>query len=192
MLDKSTACIAALKGLGYKFILCIFHVMQAWGRYLRSATCPVKDKDHVYGVLKYVRKLSLIPDELAFDEEEQKFRGYLQAVDPTESLVKYYNKEWSPIDHTWSRHGRTDLRNMLSDTNNLLERFFRSMKRDYLNGQRAKRRDALILAFLNQANGFHVQSLKSKLKNSEISETERLQKKIRGGRSRVPSKCKSS
>ena len=70
---------------------------------------------------------------------------------------------------------------MLSDTNNLLERFFRSMKRDYLNGQRAKRRDALILVFLNQANGFHAQSLKSKLRNSEISETERLQKKYEDG-----------
>ena len=38
MLDKSTACIAALKGLRYNFILCIFHVMQAWGRHTEKRT----------------------------------------------------------------------------------------------------------------------------------------------------------
>ena len=181
MLDKSTACIAALKGLRYNFILCIFHVMQAWGRHLRSTNCPIKDKNHIFGVLKYVRKLSLIPDELAFDEEERKFRQYLHFVDPTDSLLKYYDQEWSPIDHTWSKHGRLDLRHMFSDTNNLLERFFRSMKRDYLNGQRAKRRDILILAFLNQANGYHFQNLKCNLRNSELSGTQRLQNKYEQG-----------
>ena len=177
MLDKSTACIAALKSLRYNFILCIFHVMQAWGRHLRNASCPVKNKNHIFGILKYVRKLSRIPDVLAFDEEVQKFKNYLHAVDPTDYVLKYYDQEWSPIDHTWGKHGRTDLRHMFSDTNNLLESFFRSVKRDYLNGQRAKRRDILILALLNQANGFHIQSLKSKLRNPEISESHRSQKR---------------
>ena len=176
MLDKSTACIAALKSLKYRYVLCIFHVMQAWGRHLRSADSPVREDSCRNAVLKYVRKLSLMTLDQAFDREEASFREFLQRIDSSGKLLAYYNQEWSHIDDTWSRHGRRDLRDMKSDTNNLLERFFRSVKRDYLRGMRAKRRDLLIQTLINKATDYHIEVLKSKLANRDVSQRELLQR----------------
>ena len=176
MLDKSTACIAALKSLKYQYVLCIFHVMQAWGRHLRNAETPNLDEEVQKAILNRVRKLIKMPLDDAFDQEEAAFKRFLLEMEPSGVILKYYEDEWSKIDDTWSKHGRQHVREMQSDTNNLIEKFFRSLKRDFLNGMRAVRRDILITTLLN-ATAYPTEVLKSRLRDSELSNRFRSQQK---------------
>jgi hypothetical protein len=167
MLDKSTSCMAALKFVKFLYILCICHVMQEWGRYLRSSNSPVQDIDCRKKILKYVRESSLIPMDDAFDNLEREFKNFLVQTDPSRQLINYYMSEWGRIDRTWCRHGRGDVLHMRSDRNNVLETLFRSVKREYLSGTRAKRRDRLIHVLLNEATPYHTKVLKSRLGSHE-------------------------
>jgi hypothetical protein len=71
MTDKSTSCIAALDDLNIHFVLCIFHVMQAWGRHLKAVGGIWKTRTF-WTILMMFRRLTLAPQlDQAGDLEEQ-------------------------------------------------------------------------------------------------------------------------
>jgi hypothetical protein len=70
MIDKSKTEIAALTALGITHVLCLFHMLQDWERYLRSAESGVKDPEERLAILSRLKQLALSQDVAWFNNKE--------------------------------------------------------------------------------------------------------------------------
>lgn len=74
MIDKSKTEIAALSALGITHLLCLFHMLQDWERYLRSAESGIKDVDERLAILTQLKDLAKAKDEAWFKNKEAAFK----------------------------------------------------------------------------------------------------------------------
>lgn len=173
MMDKSSACIAAMRQLNYDYIFCIFHVMQAVGRFLRTQPSEVSGTNaeaHLKQrqIKGRLRRLIECSDEGEFDALESQFVRWLESNN-LKNVKEYYLQEWSRVQDRWSKHDRGRIRDMRSHTNNLIERIFSTLKYQFLEGRRQGRRDDLIRILINEVTPYHTRRLSSKLNGLENS-----------------------
>jgi hypothetical protein len=131
MMDKDKAQIAACKLLGIIHLLCKFHMLQDFDRFLSSTSSGVHgpgNRPLRHSILQNISSLQTHREELVFKAEEtllhERFTAY-------PAVLKYYDDNWSPIAGHWAAFGRQSVRHLRSDTNNLLERFFGKLKYTY-------------------------------------------------------------
>lgn len=74
MIDKSKTEIAALAALHIKYLLCLFHMLQDWERFLRNSESGVKDVDERLAILSKLKELALVRDEALFKSKEDAFK----------------------------------------------------------------------------------------------------------------------
>jgi hypothetical protein len=75
MIDKSKTEIAALTAVGITHLLCLFHMLQDWERYLRSSESGVKDVEQRLAILTLLKELALSQDQAWFDNKEVAFKA---------------------------------------------------------------------------------------------------------------------
>jgi len=164
MTDKSTSCMAALDDLNIHFVLCIFHVMQAWGRHLKSVGGIWKTRTF-WTILMMFRRLTLAPQLDQAGKLEEEFKDFLSLLDSEREgleLLKYYQDNWALYEHqVWRCHRIELYRATKTDTNNLLERFFRSLKRDFLSSRR--RSTGQTLKVLLEVSNFYTNRLENRM-----------------------------
>lgn len=66
MIDKSPTEMRALEDCGMRYFLCLFHVLQAWERFVRSADGGVTSKDVRKAILADIIALAKCADAAAF------------------------------------------------------------------------------------------------------------------------------
>lgn len=69
MIDKSKAEMAAIRESGVTFLLCYFHVLQDWERFLRSSSSGVRSAEDRHGVILSIARLKQQRDQALFDKE---------------------------------------------------------------------------------------------------------------------------
>ena len=68
MIDKSKAEMAAISSIpGAKFLLCYFHLLQDWERFLRSAESGVKSAEQRHAIILQLAQLKQQRDPAMFD-----------------------------------------------------------------------------------------------------------------------------
>jgi hypothetical protein len=55
MIDKSKTEIAALQAIGITYLLCLFHKLQDWERFLKSSDASVNDEIDRHTLLSWLR-----------------------------------------------------------------------------------------------------------------------------------------
>ena len=104
MIDKSKAEMAAITEIGANYLLCTFHVLQEWDRYLKSADSGVHGRSNQYvrdGIFKNIKSLLRIADEAAFDVKSDQFENYLK-VQEYSAVLDNYLKNWKPCAKHWA------------------------------------------------------------------------------------------
>ena len=171
MIDKSTCCISALDQLNCFWVLCAFHFMQSIGRKMKSHGSGVsgrsdRDKSNRNTIFRYVNKLRLVKDEGAFDSVAYEFMTFLENENLAE-MKEYFIKNWMTISDRWSQYGRKHIAFLKSNTNNLIERLFRTVQEEFLDRERLGRRDSLILKFLDEVTPRYLDRLQKRLQGAE-------------------------
>jgi hypothetical protein len=127
VVDADPAEKKALEDLGVQVILCFFHFKQAVRKRLLGHKLS---KDKVAAVLSRVDGLHAATSEAAFDELYVAFIQWLTA-EGLQSFADYFTKQWHSrrrdwAVYAWGDHSRSDR------TNNILERFNRTIKHEIL------------------------------------------------------------
>jgi hypothetical protein len=73
MIDKSATEICALTQLGMQHFLCLFHLLQDWERYLRSAESGVKLAEDRLQILADLKQLAATKELAAFNIKQDNF-----------------------------------------------------------------------------------------------------------------------
>ena len=76
MIDKSKVEISALTALELAYFLCLFHVLQDWERFVRSAESGVKGDDNRATVLAWLKKLARTEDKALFKTSLREFKQW--------------------------------------------------------------------------------------------------------------------
>jgi hypothetical protein len=74
MIDKSNTEIRALTDCGIKYFLCLFHVLQAWERFVRSGEGGIKEKGIRKAVMADMQHLARTKDKGVFKQRETDFK----------------------------------------------------------------------------------------------------------------------
>jgi hypothetical protein len=69
MIDKSKAEMAAVRESGSTFLLCYFHFLQDWERFLRSSESGVSSPEARHAVMLRLAQLKRLPDKAIFEKE---------------------------------------------------------------------------------------------------------------------------
>ncbi len=69
MIDKSKAEMAAIRGIGAKFLLCFFHLGQDWERFLRSSESGVRNAEERHAIMLRIAHLKRQQNEALFQHE---------------------------------------------------------------------------------------------------------------------------
>lgn len=91
MIDKSTTEIAALTRQQCFWMLCLFHMLQEWERWLKSADSGVRSDDRV-AILADLKALAQERDKEIFKRKEL---GFLQKYVQGYSLMFHHNHTMS-------------------------------------------------------------------------------------------------
>ena len=171
MIDKSTCCISALDQLNCFWVLCAFHFMQSIGRKMKSHGSGVsgrsdRDKSNRNTIFRYVNQLRLVKDEGAFDSVAHEFMTFLENENLAE-MKEYFIKNWMTISDRWSQYGRKHIAFLKSNTNNLIERLFRTVQEEFLDRERLGRRDSLIQKLLDEVTPRYLDRLQKRLQGAE-------------------------
>jgi hypothetical protein len=75
MIDKSKVEMAALQQAGMDYFLCLFHMLQEWERFLRSAEGGVKNDADRRAILGNLQQLARTKDEGAFRTLQKGFQA---------------------------------------------------------------------------------------------------------------------
>lgn len=137
MIDKSRVEMAALREAGVKdYLLCLFHMLQDWERYLRSSESGVGSsaKDLRTSIMGSLRELARHRDKDRFLQAETEFLG---RTDIPQAVKANYRSNWQDDASHWARYGRADLKDLNIDTNNHLERFMGVLKTSFMDGRKA-------------------------------------------------------
>ena len=81
-------------------------------------------------------------DEANFKVECRNLKSFLQKTAPP--VATYFEKEWEVNAEHWARWGRTEVKELQSDTNNLIEAFFRKLKYGFARRRVRQRMEDLI------------------------------------------------
>lgn len=165
MIDKSTIEIAAIGQIGSNYLLCKFHMMQEWERFLRSTESRVHGKSNEglrIQILNKLSELQKITNPAAFEAKSLQFEAYLAEKVKGESKIngelknpvlhKYLN--WKKDAIRWAAFGRLHVADLRSDTNNLVEAHFRRIKHISSQGRIATRLDQQIFLLLDEVTHF--------------------------------------
>ena len=101
MIDKPTSCISALEGLNIQYVLCIFHVMQAWGRHLKSVG-GIWRTPTFWAILNSFRRVILAPHLDQARQLEEEFKTFLRDLHSSRqnlNLLEYYTRNWETYEH---------------------------------------------------------------------------------------------
>lgn len=74
MIDKSPTEMRALRDCGIEYFLCLFHVLQAWERFVRSADGGVSGKGTRKAMLADINNMARTADKATFRIKENEFR----------------------------------------------------------------------------------------------------------------------
>lgn len=74
MIDKSKAEISALGSLGIKYLLCLFHKLQEWERFLKKSEAGVKDPEERVAILRALKELAQTKDMEWFKRKQDEFK----------------------------------------------------------------------------------------------------------------------
>ena len=154
MIDKSEAEMAACRALDIKFLLCIFHAMQANERFCKSHKSGVQGVEkkglrlRIYAALRGVMHSATEP---VFKANSEAFKQRLTSGDLGNypALVKYYVEEWESCAERWAKFGRHELEDLQSDTNNLAESTQYKIKYHFSGKKVGKRIDDVVRLLLN-------------------------------------------
>ena len=158
MVDKARNEIAAIKQLvstgdAMGWLLCYFHFLQEWERFLRSAESGVVGKEAQHRVLRSLAHLVHVKSERMFKEKVganswpaaqhlpwlltltlpclthpmQLSAWYCDHV-PYPAVVRKMLDHWQGCAEHWAWWGRLDVLGLGANTNNLVERFFGLLK----------------------------------------------------------------
>lgn len=159
MIDKSSIEIAAIGEIKANYLLCRFHMMQEWERFLRSSDSGVHGKanDQLRGqVLAFLSELQQTKDAATFEAKSLKFEAFLEEKTKKETinpvLHKYLN--WKKDASHWAKFGRLHVDDLRSDTNNLVEAHFRRVKHVSSQGKIATRLDQQVFLLLDEVTHF--------------------------------------
>jgi hypothetical protein len=72
MIDKSPMEMSVLDKLGIMYLLCLFHKLQEWERFLRSAESGAKSQDRLQ-MLHELKELATTTDKAVFEFKQQEF-----------------------------------------------------------------------------------------------------------------------
>lgn len=73
MVDKAKAEMAAITSISAKYLLCYFHLLQDWERFLRSAASGVRSLEDRHGIMCSLRKLKEQRNEALFQHEVSRY-----------------------------------------------------------------------------------------------------------------------
>jgi hypothetical protein len=156
MIDKSGIEISAIEAIGSKYLLCKFHMLQEWERFLKSAESGVsgpKNKDTRKRILWRLSGIQKLETETTFKAESELFeQGMLN--NNYVAVVEKYRNGWKGCGDKWARYGRLHVAELESDTNNLVERHFRGLKYSDSGGKVCSRLDDQLILLLKVISKF--------------------------------------
>ncbi|KAF9079089.1 hypothetical protein BGX23_005099, partial [Mortierella sp. AD031] len=116
---------------------CIFHVGQAWERKLRELH-NVEDSRAMRGLLKAIRNANTEA------ELQERWRNFQVSFPNVSKLILYIEKQWMAPDKLarWALYLRENYQH--TNTNNLVESWHKTLKRQHLGYERDLRGDDLI------------------------------------------------
>jgi hypothetical protein len=142
--------------------ICFFHVMQAWERWLKRSVNRVSEQQRV-AISRMIRQMKLAPDLEQWQNAHEFLVDYLKAEDLEQGLV-HLKRDWigtdqkRPIYRMWCNAFRTkkDSQWYKIETNNLVERFFKTLKWRFLEGKNNKRLERVLEVLTTEVQNFYV------------------------------------
>ncbi|CAB4402361.1 unnamed protein product [Rhizophagus irregularis] len=124
----------------------------AWERWCRNSANGIS-LDARPTVIAFVRKLKLVITIEEFNQLEQDFIKWILTNNLTK-LLSYYKKEWQSCQQLWANIYKPKFATgwMVNETNNLIERFFSTLKWKFLHRKKNKGIDMLINILINQCS----------------------------------------
>jgi hypothetical protein len=156
MIDKSQTEISAIKAIGAKYLLCKFHMLQDWERFLKSTQSGMHGRTNQrwrQTTLWELSALQLLTDRGVFEANSAAFEDSLQNSG-FGAVLRHYQSNWKDIAEHWARLGRTDVASLNSDTNNLIEAHFRGVKYNAAGRKVCQRLDDQLILLLNTIASF--------------------------------------
>lgn len=108
MIDKSTACIAAINRLQGKYLLCSFHMDQDFDRFMKKTISGISGKENAglrHRIHKEIQTLQNTTDVHSFTMRSNKFKDWLSQRQ-LDSVKQYYEINWENDADHWA--GRFD------------------------------------------------------------------------------------
>ncbi|KAH7620903.1 hypothetical protein NADE_003512 [Nannochloris sp. 'desiccata'] len=145
MMDKSKSQIASCKQLGIKYLLCIFHMLQDFEKFCKSQKSGIFGKDNKglrVKIYRELRELQYCENKSTFNVKCRNFKDML--ADEAPAVGTYFASEWEKDADHWACYGRLQVKHLRSDTNNLLEAFFRKFKYGFARRRVKQRMEDLV------------------------------------------------
>ena len=177
MIDKSTVEMAAIRNIGSNYLLCFFHMLQDWQKYLQTSGSGVHGKTYEAkrgGILKQLCALHRLENREIFEVRSRLFEKELGG---TPRVLEHYMKNWRGDAEHWAAWGRKDVASLESNTNNLIERHFRTLKYTHANGTVCARLDSLVDLLLRAVMTFTL-TRQTRLQPGERSRAEKADKRL--------------
>jgi hypothetical protein len=174
MIDKSDAELNAISDVFDEHttcLLCDFHRLQAWWRWLR-----VKDNgvpaDRARYVFRDLSELAKLEDPVVYELMVEKFKSRYYPELP--SLKPYLDKEWLSCDDLWAQCYRRFYHGSI-DTNNYMESMNQKIKGKWLNKRVDNRMDSLLRVYCDKiAVGYDREYLHQNIKSLRFGALTRL------------------
>ncbi|XP_070533937.1 uncharacterized protein [Ptychodera flava] len=149
MVDKDQTEISALSSVFPQsdILLCWFHVLQAVHRWITKRAggglAGTSNAEHRNLVIQAMLKMKNCSTEEDFRQTSGKCLDEIDKAIGHNLVSKYLLDEWISVAHMWCHFGRKMFHEG-QDTNNIAERFFHSMKYQFLKGIANRRLDDLL------------------------------------------------
>ncbi|KAG5182502.1 hypothetical protein JKP88DRAFT_255926 [Tribonema minus] len=169
IINKSSTEMSALRACGVEYFVCLFHVLQAWERFLRSADGGVKEKGDRKAIVAAINELARTADKAVFTQREAAFTTkWAQAH---KAVVDYYCEHWADCADWWSFYGRTAVAAMDVNTNNHLERWNGTLKYVFLLKKKMRQLALLLSTLIKSVMPHCIYDRQKKLAGLESSGT---------------------
>lgn len=134
--------------------ICYFHVLQAWERWLRRGDSGIGSLKG--DAMSLMRTMCNATDINTFDRYHTLFLRFCKN-NQLHKLQTYFTATWYPCRKLWSFAwmARFSTGWKLVRTNNLVERFFRTLKSKFLNQKHNRRMDVLLRTLVEDVSKFY-------------------------------------
>ncbi|XP_022537513.1 uncharacterized protein LOC111195203 isoform X1 [Astyanax mexicanus] len=126
-----------------RILLCWFHVLQAVHRWMQRQDECKKQPALKNEVIRAMIALKQCATEADFEERSNQVVDSIDELSGTTTISNYLKMQWFQHSKMWANFGRRVF-HQNSETNNLAERFFFSMKYQFLQGYANRRVDDLL------------------------------------------------